>query len=164
MFTFYIIWTCHASFVYNIDNVIFPTFSNQVLVQVWLENETLMLKHSFNWYFNYSSAQQRWNSLFLKTWETVYSWVVRHCHLLAFIHLSTLTMGNIYCSVAFFYQMFSYSGYIYIFPQLLFFFVGFLQFELFFNIPGWIFGCWWILRLLLEGFVLAHNLPQYLLC
>lgn len=41
------------------------------------------------------SVQQKLNSLFLRTWETVYSWVVLHCHLSAFIHLSTHTMGNV---------------------------------------------------------------------
>lgn len=41
------------------------------------------------------SVQQRLNSLFLRTWETVYSWVVLRCHLSAFIHLSTHTMGNV---------------------------------------------------------------------
>lgn len=51
------------------------------------------------------------------------------------------------------------------------FYLIFLQFELFINIPGWIFGCWRVLRLITEGcilnqcarYIIAVLLVSYLL-
>lgn len=38
------------------------------------------------------------------------------------------------------------------------------QFELFINIPWWIFGCWGVLRLVTEGCILNHSLADIWFC